>query len=141
MRSSNLLFFGIDNDAKEDWQTTENEIIAFCSEKLGIAAASVQFNRAHRLGKFSGTKRWPIIAKLTYFKDKEQILASARKLKGLDFYIREGFTMATRQARKKLIEHAKTHNKPLKLSVNRLRIGNKMYTYDVTSGSVVEQNR
>lgn len=49
--------------------------------------------------------------------------------------------MATRQARKKLIEHAKTHNKPLKWSLNRLRIGNKMYTYDVTSGSVVEQNR
>ncbi|KAH6933125.1 hypothetical protein HPB50_012321 [Hyalomma asiaticum] len=141
MRRSNLLFFGIEDDAKEDWTATENKITDFCSEKLDIVAGSIQFDRAHRLGKFSDTKRRPVITKLTYYKDKERILANARKLKGSDFYIREDFSLSTRQARQKLIEHAKTLKKPFKLSVDRLRIGGKTYAYDVTSASVLELNR
>ncbi|XP_075740056.1 uncharacterized protein LOC142786315 [Rhipicephalus microplus] len=126
-RRSNLLFFGIEDDPKEGWAASEKRIIEFCSEKFNISLTGAQFERVHRLGKFRDSKQRPIIAKLTFFKDKQQILASAPKLKGSKYSIGEDFSLATRQARKSLIEFAKTQRKPFKLSVDRLRMDGKTY--------------
>ncbi|XP_070378358.1 uncharacterized protein [Dermacentor albipictus] len=63
MRRSNLLFFGIEDNAREDWAASEQKIISFCSEKLGIAVTGAQFDRVHRMGKFADEKRRPISAK------------------------------------------------------------------------------
>lgn len=141
MRRSNLLFFGIEDDGKEDWAASEQKIIAFCSEKLKIPTSSEQFERVHRLGKYTENKSRPIIAKFSSFKDKDNILSSARKLKGTNFSIGEDFSFSTRLARRKLIAFARELNKPFKLVVDKLHIDKKTYLYDTTTETVVLLDR
>ncbi|KAH6930596.1 hypothetical protein HPB50_014933 [Hyalomma asiaticum] len=140
MRRSNLLFFGLEDHANEDWAASEQKIIKFCFEKLQLTLTGTQFERVHRLGRHEEKCR-PIIVKLTFFKDKEQILSQARNLKGTAFSVREDFSLATRQTRRKLIEFAKSQNKPFKLLVDKLRIENVSYGYDPITKSVVRSRR
>lgn len=72
-RRSNLLFFGIKDNEQKEWAASEEKVIAFCSEKLEITTTSSQFERVHRLGKFTEGKNRPIIAKLPFYKDKQHI--------------------------------------------------------------------
>lgn len=51
--------------------------------------------------------------------------------------IGEDFSPSTRYCRKKLIEFAKRLKKPIKLSVDKLRIDNETYIYDHATDSVV----
>lgn len=95
----------------------------------------------HRLGKYAEGKNRPIIAKLTFFKDKQNILSSARKLKGTQQSIGEDFSPATRQIRKKLLDFAKPLHVPFKLAVDRLLIDKKTYIYDSTTNAVVLSKR
>lgn len=137
MRRCNLLFFGISDEDKESWATTEGKVIALCTDKLETTTTSSQFERVHRLGKFASNKCRPIIAKFTFFKDKQEILTRAHKLKNSGISIREDFSLATRQARRKLLQFARERNCPYKLNVDKLRIDNITYTYDSVSDSVV----
>ncbi|KAH9373153.1 hypothetical protein HPB48_004898 [Haemaphysalis longicornis] len=57
------------------------KLIEFCEENLQIALTSQQFERVHRLGRFSPDKCRPIIAKFALFKDKQIVQASAKNLK------------------------------------------------------------
>lgn len=136
-RRDNLLFFGIDDEDKEDWATSEQKIITFCSEKLNISLTNDHFERVHRLGKYNTDKQRPIIAKMSSFKDKQKVLSAAHKLKGTGFSIGEDFSPSTRYSRKKLIEFAKRLKKPIKLSVDKLRIDNETYMYDHATDSVI----
>ncbi|KAH9359572.1 hypothetical protein HPB48_022176 [Haemaphysalis longicornis] len=52
-RSSNLIFFAIDDRDTEEWDEAAEKIITFCSERLEVETASQQFERVHRLGKFT----------------------------------------------------------------------------------------
>ncbi|KAH9359781.1 hypothetical protein HPB48_020974 [Haemaphysalis longicornis] len=79
MRRSNLLVFGIEYDVNEDWEASEKKLIEFCEENLQITLTSQQFERVHRLGRFSPDKRRPILAKFTLFKDKQIVQASTKK--------------------------------------------------------------
>lgn len=115
-----MLFFGFEDDEKEDWAASEQKIIAFCSEKLKISASSTKFERVHRLGKFTAEKNRPIIAKFTSFKDKNNVLGAAHKLKGTDISIGEDFSFSTRLARRKLISFARELDKPFKLTIDKL---------------------
>lgn len=137
MRRCNLLFFGIPDEHKENWETSENKIIAVCSDKLAITTTSSQYERVHRLGKFASNKCRPIIAKFTFFKDKQAILAGAHRLKNTGFSIREDFSQATRQAHRKLLQFARERNCPFKLNVDKLRIDNTTYIYDTCSDTVL----
>ncbi|XP_049524965.1 uncharacterized protein LOC125946298 [Dermacentor silvarum] len=138
LRRNNLLFFGISDSPGEDWAASEQKVINFCSEHLGVTAVSSQFERVHRLGRFHSEKCRPLIAKYSSFKDKQGILSAAHKLKGTTFSIREDFSPATRQARRKLIEFARTNKKPFKLSLDKMRMDSKTYMFDnVTDGVVL----
>lgn len=137
MRRSNLLFFGIEDDEKEDWAGSEEKIISFCSEKLQIPTTSAKLERVHRLGKFTAEKNRPIIAKFTSFKDKDNILSRANKLKGTDYAIGEDFSFSTRLARRKLVSFARNLDKPFKLTVDKLHIDKKTYIYDNATDTVV----
>lgn len=120
---------------------SEQKIGKFCSEQLQMTANGVQFERVHRLGKYSPEKRRPIIAKLTHFKDKALILSSGPKLKGTNIALREDFLPATRKARAKLTNFAKSLKKKYRLSVDKLRIDSKTYTYNVTTDTVMQFNQ
>lgn len=140
-RRSNLLFFGIEDSETEEWAEAEEKTINFSSERLEITTTSSQFERVHRLGKFTERKNRPITAKLTFFKDKQQILSSARKLKGTTLSIGEDFSPATRQARRKLVGIAKAQNKAFKVSVDRLHMDKKTNVYDSNTDAVVLSSR
>lgn len=51
MRLSNLLFFGLEDEAEENWAASEEKVIKFCSEKLGIEMSTAQFERVHSMRK------------------------------------------------------------------------------------------
>lgn len=108
-----MLFFGLDDDEKEDLAASEEKIITFCQEKLELSTTSTQYERVHRLANFPGKKNGPIIAKVSSFKDKQSILFEARKLKGTTFSIGQDFAPSTRAARRKLVAFAKPLDKPL----------------------------
>ncbi|XP_077530970.1 uncharacterized protein LOC144143023 [Haemaphysalis longicornis] len=137
LRRSNLLFFGLDDDEKEDWAASEEKIIKFCQEKLELPTSTTQYERVHRLGKFSSEKNRPIIAKLSSFKDKQSILSAAHKLKGTTFSIGEDFAPSTRAVRRKLVAFAKPLDKPFKLVLDKLYVDKKVYIYDSDKNSVV----
>lgn len=134
-------FFGIEDDEKEDWTTTELNIISFCSKNLDITMTGSEFDRVHRLGRFASNKCWSIIAKMTAFKDKQNILASARKLKGSKFEISEDFSPSKRQTRRKLLEYARRKAKPYRLSIDKLQIDRETCVFDSSSNSVVLSSR
>ncbi|KAH9378607.1 hypothetical protein HPB48_018319 [Haemaphysalis longicornis] len=71
LRRSNLLFFGLEDDPKEDWTAPEKNGVKLCSDKLEIQINSSQFERVNRLGKYQEGEIRFVIAKLTFFKDKQ----------------------------------------------------------------------
>lgn len=138
MRRDNLLFFGIDDSDKEPWSDSENKILDLCKNTLDLTLSASDIERAHRLGKFSATKKRPIIVKLAHFKTKENILACGRKLKDTCFAIREDFAPSTRLARSKLLKFVKPQKCAFKLSLDKLHVGSRCYSYDAASDSVIE---
>ncbi|KAH9374774.1 hypothetical protein HPB48_000950 [Haemaphysalis longicornis] len=73
-RRCNVLFYGIQDDPKEDWPGSEQKIVNFCSDKLKVTADTLKFDRVHRLGGFAPDKCRPIFAKFCFFKDKQTLL-------------------------------------------------------------------
>lgn len=136
-----MLFFGLNDDPEEDWAKSEEKIINLCSNKLNLSKNSTHFERVHRLGKFIEGKNRPIIAKFAFFKDKQEILSSARKLKGTGISISEDFSFATRQIRKKLYDFAKAQKTKFYLAVDTLRIDKKTYVVDSVTNEVVLSTR
>lgn len=136
-----MLFFGLEDDEKEKWDDSEQKIITFCAQKLDVTITESHFERVHRLGKFALNKRRPIVAKLAFFKDKQRILASAHKLKGSTYSIREDFSVATRLARRKLLEFAKMQDKRGKLVFDKLLIDQQTYVYDSATDTVIAAAR
>nr|XP_037276086.1 uncharacterized protein LOC119169097 [Rhipicephalus microplus] len=105
-RRCNLIFHGIpDEGANETNAECEKQILDICSSKLGIPTIGIE--RAHRLGRFRAGRSRPIIAKFSSFKEKQQVLGNARKLKGTTTSISEDFSEAVRKKRKILWEYAK----------------------------------
>lgn len=136
-----MLFFGLDDDPEEDWAKSEEKIINLCSNKLQLSKTSRHFERVHRLGKYTEGKNRPIIAKFALFKDKQEVLSSARKLKGTGLSISEDFSFTTRQIRKKLYDFAKAQNTKFYLAVDTLRMDKKTYVVDSITNQVVLSTR
>lgn len=66
------------------------------------------------------------------------MLAGAKNLKDTVCSIREGFSLATRQSSRSLIEFAKQRNRPLKLAIEKFRIDNSTYINESSSNVVVQ---
>lgn len=135
-RRNNLLFYGLDDTAGETWAESEERILTFCSEKLSVDASVTSIERAHRLGRFSQQNNRPIIVKYVSFKEKQRVLAAARKLKGTDYSISEDYSEKVRLERKKLLQFARERGGDFKLNFNKLKIGTQVFRYDAASDSV-----
>lgn len=138
LRRCNLLFFGFSDDSNETWSVSEQKIVNFCAENLGITIVADNIERAHRLGKFATGKNRPIIVKFLRFKDKEQILSSGFKLKNTPFAVREDFSLAVRIARARLLAFAKEKNVPFKLRFDKLKLDNRTYEYNHDTNCITE---
>ena len=76
-RRQNLKFFNVPESEKESWEESEHKIRQFMRDTLDIDESTISIERAHRLpGKY---KPRPIIAKFSFFKDRERVLQSFRQ--------------------------------------------------------------
>ncbi|KAH8033567.1 hypothetical protein HPB51_014347 [Rhipicephalus microplus] len=141
-RRSNLLVHGIP-DSRESWQDTEEKTLAALSSATGNAITGNDVDRVHRIGTFSSSKTRPVIIKFRSFKMKEAILSDRAVLKTKDIAVSEDYSVATRQARKKLVEFGKgqPHSPKFQLRYNKLIIDDRCFMYDTVSDSVKEIKR
>lgn len=137
-RRNNLIFYGLP-DAKETWQQTEAKLTEVLNETITSFPAG-SFERAHRIGTLSPNKCRPVVAKFLNFKTKEQVFTARKLLKPKNITISEDFSPATRIARKKLTEFAKSQpgSPPFQISYNKLIVNKKRYTYNAITDSIEE---
>lgn len=103
-KRNNLIIDGIPETKRESWQDTENKVRQVLSEKLGINMDAVEVERAHRMGETTvGGRHRSIIVKFFRWKDKEDVMARANKLRGSNIYLNEDYSEAVRLRRKELI--------------------------------------
>ena len=110
-RRNNLLFYGIKKSADENCETVLKNLF---TDNLDIDD-DVQIDRAHRVGASDDA---PIIAKFTFYKDKERILKTKKKLDGSDIFIGEDYSRGVRAIRKtlsKMKKEMKQQNKDRKI--------------------------
>ncbi|XP_049516930.1 uncharacterized protein LOC125942697 [Dermacentor silvarum] len=139
-RRNNLIFFGFQDAATETWQDSETKVLDFCKEKLNVSISADSVERAHRLGRYTSTKKRPIIVKFLSFKDKQRILLVASRLKGTNFAISEDYSNKVRQERQKLIHFAKNKGGDFRLQYNKLRIGKETFIYNAETDNVDKIN-
>ncbi|CAL1591862.1 unnamed protein product [Knipowitschia caucasica] len=89
-RRNNLVFEGVLESPGETWADAEEKVKEILKEKLQLNHV-VEVERAHRVGKPGGGRDWPrpIIARLLRWKDREEILQRAKRLKGTKILINE----------------------------------------------------
>lgn len=131
----NLIFTGI---PEERWEDTEALLQDFLQKRYKLEY-EIPFERVHRMGKWSEFKEQPrnIIAKFSYFKDREFIRKNAaRKLKGSRVWVNEQFPPEIEEKRKRLypvLRQAKKDHKRASLIRDTLYIEGEKY--DPSSGS------
>lgn len=139
-RRQNLVFYGVDDtDRFENSDQSEKLIQRICEDNLGIQLKSVQ--RAHRIGRFTGKAKRPIIVNLSCYKEKQDVLLNAKRFKGTNFSVAQDYSPETREMRKRLWEYAKakkedTNNK-VKLSHDKLIINGRVFRWDKEKEEVV----
>lgn len=108
-KRSNLIFEGIEESKDESWEESEKKVKEILETKLGLSR-DIELERVHRIarkessdGTAAVNKPRGIIAKFLRFKDKSDVLANAKKLKGTDIFINEDFIDSVRKRRKELL--------------------------------------
>ena len=107
-RRNNLRIDGLQETPNETWKTCEEKVQEILKNNLGFAT-EVEIDRCHRVksrnqsGQHQGRPR-TIICRFNKFKDKQQILNNAKKLRDTGIYIYEDFSKDTMDLRKTLWE-------------------------------------
>jgi len=135
-RRNNLIFYGIPEEVNETSKKTESLLYSFLDNELKIKEDDIDgvwIERAHRLGKrnASGEKPRPIIAKFSFYKNKELILSNARTLAGTVFGISQDFPREIVELRRGLVrvlKDAKKEGRDAKLVYDKLCINGQRYT-------------
>lgn len=125
----NLIFSGIPEGKLQD---TEQVLQNFLQNKYKLDY-KIDFERVHRIGKWNEFSVYPrkIVAKFSYFKDREYIrLNASKRLKGSQIYVNEQFPPEIEEKRRKLypiLRQAKKDKKRAKLVRDTLYIEGKEY--------------
>ena len=140
-KRNNLIFDGIaESHTRETWADCEEKIYTLLEKNLGIATArNIKFERVHRLGPYIPDNVRGIIAKFTYFQDREMVWKERTKLKdsSKDIWISEDYPREIKATRKILypilraaLKEAKDLNITRRVSLNldKLVIDGKVYT-------------
>lgn len=114
------------------------KILDLLANKLALGITREHISRAHRIGRFSSSKARPVIVNFESYKSKEQILSKRTELKDNRIAVSEDYCAATRHARKKLINYAKSRNVPVKLKYKKLVINGRYYSYNANDDVVYE---
>ena len=140
-RRNNLVITGVAmKNRSETWEETEKTVLHLFKSNLNIDLPPTAVERAHRLGTRGDAP--PIIVKLGFFKDRQRILESRKKLKDKNskVFIREDFTTRVRAVRAKLAEFCRQQRemgKSPKMVFDHVYIDGHRYDLDERSGMVV----
>jgi len=135
-RRNNLRFFNIAEQANESYQDAEQALRKFLENDLGGGhdfATNISIERVHRTTAAkppTTMKPRPIIAKFSYFKEKERIRMMAKNLKGTTFGIAEDYAPEVLEVRKKLVQvmkKAHTERKKAFIKYDQLFIEGNLY--------------
>jgi len=124
----NLVFTNISQSADENIEAVLREFLA---TKLNISDVSIE--RAHRIrpkqhGARDRSRPLPIVAKFSFFKEREKIRTSGRLLAGTNFSIQEQFPEEIEKRRKPLypmLRQARKERKRAALVKDRLFVDGK----------------
>jgi len=138
IRRNNIKFFGIKDNDKESPTDTEETLITFLTKEMKIPQEDldeISFERVHRIPTRARTDKKahprPIIAKVSFYKDKEFIKAHIKNLKrGAKFGVTDDFPKEVDDVRKALQpirKKALQERKMAFFNVEKLIIDNKIY--------------
>lgn len=131
-RRNNVIIYGIKEEQRESSESLRDIVTdTVFKDKLGISVTGIE--RCHRLGKKGGERPRPVILKLLDYREKVSIFHNARKLKGSDISISDDYSSHVQELRKKLWASSaddRAANKKVKLSFDKLIIGDKVYRWD-----------
>lgn len=136
-RRGNLIFHGVKGDSRsETWALTGSKIIEILSRSVDPQITPESIDRAHRLGNFSEDRCRPVMVKFASYNLKDKVLSTRSALKNAGTVVNEDFCLATRLARKKLLQFGTSQTATFKLRYNKLFIGQTCYFYDPLTDSV-----
>ena len=121
-RRNNIRFDGIPETENETWEETEAKLRKFLCDELDITE-ELYIERAHRVAQNQSSKEASndlvqpstIIAKLLDYKEREEIMKRAFKLRATGFYIREEYSKETISIHKKLWEEVENVRKTVNM--------------------------
>ena len=126
----NLVFDGIPETNEED---PEAVLKSFLKDEMDLSD-EFHFERVHRMGRQIRGKNRPIVAKFSFFKERETVRRAApRALRGKSYGVNEQFPKEINDRRKQLIPHLKTakrQNKRAVLKVDKLYIEDRLFIPD-----------
>ena len=136
-RRNNIKFFGIQDDDHESPKDTERKLRKFLQKEMKIPSGEledIEFERVHRIPtrpKEDKRQPRPIIAKVSFFQDKEFIKSRIKNLpKGKKYGVADDFPKEVDEIRKKLhpvLKKAKEQRKMAFFNVEKLIIENAVY--------------
>lgn len=137
-RRNNILVHGLDKEDGEDGESLELRLRELFTDKLELAD-DIQMDRVHRLGN---KPKAPIIARLTFYKDKVTVMKAKHNLKGSDFFIGDDFSKGVREKRKLLspyLKEMKEKGKKASLFYDHIIMDGKRYFLKPDGQSIVEK--
>lgn len=97
--------------------------------------------RAHRIGRFTGKTKRPIVVRSSSYKEKQDVLVNAKKFKGTGYSVAQDYSPETRSVQKHLWDYAKAKKEDktnkVKLSFDKLIINDKAFRWDKVKEEVV----
>ena len=137
-RRNNIKFFGINDGEQESPEDTEKVLRKFLHKEMKMSSDDlneIEFERVHRIPTRPSEEKKqhprPIIAKASFFKDKELIKSHIKHLpKGKKFGVADDFPKEVDEIRKELypvLKKAKKDQKVAFFNVERLIIDKAVY--------------
>ena len=136
-RRKNIKIFGIEDERGESNTRTEELVRIMMREKMNIPEEDVegfQFERVHRIptrqDMARSSKPRPIIAKFSFYKDKEHMWSFVKNLKGSGIGIANDFPKEIDEIHQKLypvLKEAKRTGQKASFKVDKLIISGQVY--------------
>ena len=125
-KRNNIIVHGIARDKNEKGSDCEALVREMIVDKLELTG-DFEFDRVHRINSKENS---PIVARFTFYKDKETVLKAKNKLKGSTVFIGQDFSRRVRDLRKRLAPHlkkAKSQSKRATMVYDHLLIEGKKF--------------
>ena len=132
-RRQNIVLHGVEEDANETWDQTEEKVLSVIRDKLKIELVTEQLERSHRIGTKRPGRVRPIVCKFLSDKTKQLVLKNSNKLRGTRIYIEQDYSERVRDERRRLKDHmleARSKGSFAILRFKYLYVDDKRFTID-----------